>query len=123
MFGGSYTTQFLADMLRGRRYLGLEQAVQALTDVPARLFGLRERGRLQEGWIADMVLFDPSTVASDAPRLVHDLPGGSVRMTAASIGIIKTWVNGVETIADGQATGRTPGAVLRSGRDTETVAV
>jgi N-acyl-D-aspartate/D-glutamate deacylase len=123
MCGGSYTTQFLADMLRGRRYLSLEQAVQALTDVPARLFGLRERGRLQEGWIADMVLFDPSTVASDTPRLVHDLPGGSVRMTAASIGIVRTWVNGVETIAGGRATGRTPGAVLRSGRDTETVAV
>jgi N-acyl-D-aspartate/D-glutamate deacylase len=123
MCGGSYTTQFLADMLRGRRFLSLEQTVQALTDVPARIFGLRDRGRLQEGWIADMVLFDPATVASGAPRLVHDLPGGAVRITAGSVGIIRTWVNGVETIADGQATGRTPGSVLRSGRDTETVSV
>ncbi len=123
MCGGSYTTQFLADMLRGRRYLSLEQTVRALTDTPARLFGLRDRGRIQEGWIADLVLFDPATVASDTPRLVHDLPGGSVRMTAASIGIIRTWVNGVETIADGLATGLTPGSVLRSGRDTDTVAV
>ncbi len=123
MCGGSYTTQFLADMLRGRRFLSLEQSVQALTDVPARIFGLRDRGRLQEGWIADMVLFDPATVASGTPRLVHDLPGGSVRITAGSVGIVRTWVNGVETIADGQATGRTPGSVLRSGRDTDTVAV
>jgi N-acyl-D-aspartate/D-glutamate deacylase len=121
MCGGSYTTQFLADMLRGRRYLSLEEAVHALTDAPARLFGLRGRGRLQPGWSADLVLFDPATIASDTPSLVHDLPGGSIRMTAPSKGIIKTWVNGVETVADGRATGRTPGSVLRSGRDTDTV--
>ena len=122
MFGASYTTRFLGDMLRGRQLLSLEESVHMITDVPARLFGLKERGRLAEGWIADVVVFDPETVTADNAELVHDLPGGSARLTGQSQGIVRVFVNGVETVVDGRSTGATPGTILRSGRDTETVA-
>ena len=121
MCGGSYPTQFLADMIRGRRSMALERAVHLLTDKPAQLFGLRDRGRIVSGAIADLVVFDPETVGAAPARLVRDLPGGSARLTADSIGIAHVFVNGVETVAGGAATGALPGTVLRSGRDTVTV--
>jgi N-acyl-D-aspartate/D-glutamate deacylase len=121
MFGASYTTRFLGDMVRGRKLISLERAVQMITDVPARLFGLKERGRIVEGWHADLVLFDPETIESDPAELINDLPGGTPRLTAQSQGIVRVWVNGVETVVDGKATGATPGTIIKSGRDTETV--
>ena len=123
MCGGSYPTQLLADTLRGRRLLDLERTVHALTDVPARLIGLRDRGQVREGWIADLVLFDPTTVDAAPATLVRDLPGGAPRMTSGSVGVARVFVNGVVTVADGEPTGARPGTVLRSGRDTETVTV
>jgi N-acyl-D-aspartate/D-glutamate deacylase len=121
MCGGSYPTQFLADTLRGRRLVSLERAVQHLTEAPAQLFGLRDRGRIALGAIADLVLFDPATVGAAPATLVRDLPGGSPRMTAASTGVAHVLVNGTETVRDGEPTGALPGIVLRSGRDTDTV--
>lgn len=122
MFGAAYTTRFLGDMVRGRKLVPLERAVQLITDTPARLFGLKDRGRIAEGWIADLVVFDPATIASDDAELVHDLPGGTARLTGQSQGIVRVLVNGVETVVDGVATGATPGTLFKSGRDTETVA-
>ena len=122
MCGAPYTTRFIGDMIRGRKLVSLERAVQLITDDPARLFGLRERGRIAEGWHADLVVFDPETIGSEPATLMADLPGGAKRLTAASTGVVRVFVNGVETIVDGKSTGATPGAVLRSGRDTDTVA-
>ncbi len=122
MCGGSYPTQFLADTIRGRRLVSLERAVQQLTDAPARVLGLRDRGRIHPGCIADVVVFDPDTVGALPATTVRDLPGGdSPRMTAGSTGIERAYVNGVETVVEGTATGARPGVVLRSGRDTDTV--
>jgi N-acyl-D-aspartate/D-glutamate deacylase len=121
MLGSSYATKFLADTLRGRKLLPLEKAVQLITDVPAQLFGLRDRGRLTPGYFADVVLFDPATVNSESARTVYDLPGECKRLLASSIGIKHVFVNGVETVVDGIATGAAPGSVLRSGRETVTV--
>ena len=122
MMGSSYPTRFLADCLRGRRLVPLERAVQMMTDIPAQLYGLRERGRLVEGYFADVVVFDPETVSSGQARRVFDLPGDSLRLTASSTGVRRVLVNGVVTVADGEATGALPGTVLRSGRDTATCA-
>ena len=80
-----------------------------------------ERGRIAEGCHADLVIFDPARIGSEPATLVADLPGGSPRLTAGSTGVVRVLVNGVETVADGAATGATPGRVLRSGRDTDTV--
>ncbi|MFD3501554.1 amidohydrolase family protein [Streptomyces sp. NPDC058678] len=122
MCGAPYTTRFIGDCLRGRKLVGLEQAVKMLTDDPARLFGLRERGRIREGWHADLVLFDPERIAAGTATLVHDLPGDSPRLDSKAIGIRAVWVNGVEAIRDDVVSGAVPGKVLRSGRDTRTVA-
>ncbi|HVT76216.1 MAG TPA: amidohydrolase family protein [Acidimicrobiales bacterium] len=121
MCGAPYTTRFLGDMLRGRRLVPLEKAVQMITDAPARLFGLRDRGRIAVGNHADLVVFDPATIDSGPATLVADLPGDAKRLTADSTGIVRVLVNGVETVVDGVATGATPGTILRSGRDTATV--
>ncbi|MEV2218132.1 D-aminoacylase [Streptomyces sp. NPDC050997] len=122
MCGAPYTTRFIGDCLRGRKLVGLEQAVKMLTDDPARLFGLRERGQVREGWHADLVLFDPERIAAGTATLVHDLPGDSPRLDSRAIGIRAVWVNGVEAIRDDVVSGAVPGKVLRSGRDTRTVA-
>jgi N-acyl-D-aspartate/D-glutamate deacylase len=122
MCGAPYTTRFLGDCLRGRRLVPLEQAVRMLSDDPARLFGLRGRGRIEEGAYADLVLFDPERIDAGPATLVHDLPGGSPRLDARAVGIVSVRVNGVETVRDDEVTGAVPGRVLRSGRDTETVA-
>ncbi|PKV86310.1 amidohydrolase family protein [Streptomyces sp. TLI_146] len=123
MCGAPYTTRFLGDCLRGRRLMPLEQAVKMLTDDPARLFGLRERGRIEEGYHADLVLFDPERIEAGPATLVHDLPGDSPRLDSKAIGVVSVRVNGVETIRDDVVTGAVPGTVLRSGRDTRTVSV
>ncbi|MEU3503725.1 D-aminoacylase [Streptomyces hundungensis] len=121
MCGAPYTTRFLGDCLRGRRLVPLERAVKMLTDDPARLFGLRERGRIEEGFHADLVLFDPERIEAGPATLVHDLPGDSPRLDSKAIGIVSVRVNGVETLRDDRVTGAVPGTVLRSGRDTRTV--
>jgi N-acyl-D-aspartate/D-glutamate deacylase len=123
MCGSSYPTQLLADTLRGRKLVSLEWAVHAITGKPAELLGLRDRGTVTEGSSADLVVFDPETVGSAPATLVRDLPGGAPRMVAASTGVVRVYVNGVETVIDGEATGALPGTLLRSGRDTVTVTV
>jgi N-acyl-D-aspartate/D-glutamate deacylase len=122
MCGAPFPTRFLGDCLRGRKLVPLERAVQLMTQVPAELFGLRDRGVLAEGAHADIFVFDPETVGAEHARLVHDLPGDSPRLTAGALGVRRVYVNGVVTVEDNEATDALPGTVLRSGRDTETVA-
>ena len=117
MSGAPYTTRFLGDMLRGRKLVSLERAVQLITDDPARLFGLTDRGRLAEGYHADVVVFDPEQIGAGTARLVRDLPGDSPRLFAEAHGVTRVLVNGVVTVVDSEATGATPGKVLRSGTD------
>jgi N-acyl-D-aspartate/D-glutamate deacylase len=118
MLGSPYPTRFIADCLRGRELVPVERAVQLMTDAPARLFGLRDRGRLAPGYHADVVLFDPAAVDATPARIAFDLPGESKRLLADPLGVVRVLVNGQETIVDGEPTGSLPGRVLRSGRDT-----
>lgn len=121
MCGSNYPTAFLGDCLRGRKLVPVEQAVHMMTAQPAALFGIRHRGLVREGFAADLFVFDPTTIASEPARLVHDLPGDTPRLYAGSHGVVRVLVNGVETVRDGAPTGAVPGTVLRSGRDTESV--
>jgi len=121
MCGSNYPTSFLGDCLRKRKLVPLERAVQLMTEAPAELFGLHDRGRVAVGLAADLFVFDPETVGSEPATLVHDLPGGSPRLIADSTGVFRVLVNGVETVANGKPTGNLPGTLLRSGRDTVTV--
>jgi N-acyl-D-aspartate/D-glutamate deacylase len=123
MCGAPYTTRFLADCLRGRRLVSLERGVQLLTQAPAELFGLRDRGVVAEGAHADLVLFDPETIDMNEVTLVDDLPGGTARLFAGSTGVASVYVSGRAIVRDGTMTGELPGTVLRSGRDTRTVSI
>jgi N-acyl-D-aspartate/D-glutamate deacylase len=108
---------------RQRELLPVEEAVRLLTDVPAKLYGLTDRGCLTEGAIADIVVFDPAKVASGPVHVRHDLPGGAGRLYADAIGIEHVIVNGTEIVRGGKHTGALPGTILHSGRDTQTVDV
>ncbi len=118
----SFTTSLLAASRR-HELVAIEEAVRLLTDVPARLYGLRDRGRIAEGWRADVVVFDEERVAPGPVHTRADLPGGAGRLYAEAHGIEHVLVNGTEIVTGTALTGERPGTVLRSGRDTETVEV
>jgi N-acyl-D-aspartate/D-glutamate deacylase len=121
MCHANYPTVVLGEVVRTRELLSLVEAIQMMTDRPARHYGLKDRGRVHVGWHADLVVFDPREVRSDPAVLVGDLPGGGERLSAGSKGIRHVFVGGTEVVTDGTATGARPATVLRSGRDTETV--
>ena len=66
MCHANYTTMLLSESVRERGLFTIEEAVRQLTDVPARLYGLRGRGRIEAGAIADIVVLDPERVGSGA---------------------------------------------------------
>jgi N-acyl-D-aspartate/D-glutamate deacylase len=121
MCGAIYSTSLLGDGVRARHLLPWEEAVRQLTDVPARLYGIRERGRVVVGWHADLVVFDPERIGHGPERTRDDLPGGASRLYAEAEGIEHVIVNGEEIVRAGAFTGALPGSVLRSGTDTDTV--
>lgn len=121
MCGATYSTFLIGEAVRARQLLTIEEAVHYLTDVPARLYGLRDRGRVQEGFHADLVVFDPERVGPRPERTLDDLPGDASRIVAEADGIEHVLVNGTEIVRGGVLTGATPGTVLRAGRDTDTV--
>jgi N-acyl-D-aspartate/D-glutamate deacylase len=116
----NYTTALLGEAVRRRGLLPIEEAVHLMTDVPARLYGLIDRGRLAEGWHADVVVIDPATIATEQVRMRFDLPGGAGRLYAGAVGVNDVLVNGVPVVRDGELTESRPGSLLRSGRDTRT---
>jgi len=116
----SYSTSML-ESVREHDLMPLEEAVSLITDRQARLYGLRERGRIQEGWHADLVIFDEATIAPGPVTWRNDLPAGAGRLYGEAVGISSVIVNGVEIVHDNELTGARSGTLLRSGRDTETV--
>lgn len=109
-----YATATLDIWVRQRQALTLEKAIHKLTAVPAALFGIPQRGRLVEGYMADLVLFDPTTVAAKAPEYVQDLPCNGRRLIARSEGVVGTFVAGTQVYDHLTHTGALPGRVLRS---------
>jgi len=116
----NYATVVLGTTVRDRGLLSLEEAVHLITDCPARLYGLERRGRIEEGWHADLVVFDPDTVASHDVQMRMDVPGGAGRLYAGAEGVEHVLVNGRAIVRDGQLTEARAGTMLRSGRDTST---
>ena len=123
MCGAVYSTSLLGHGVRERRLITVEEAVRLLTDVPARLYGLCDRGRVAEGYWADLVVFDPERVGPCELRTRDDLPGGASRLYAEATGMEHVLVNGTEVVTNDHFTGALPGRVLRSGVDTETPAL
>ena len=119
----AFSTVVLGEGVRERELITMSEAVRQMTDVPAKLYGLRDRGRLEEGFFADVVVFDAETVGLGETYTKYDLPTGAGRLYADATGIEHVFANGVEIVRAGEDTGARPGVVLRSGRDTETVEV
>ena len=114
----AYATYFLGRWIRERGLMPLERAVRKLTAVPAELFGIKQRGMLNEGWYADVVLFDPSRVIDRETTLVYDLPGGGPRLLTRADGIEAVIVNGGVAVERGELTGVRGGQVLRGSSET-----
>jgi N-acyl-D-aspartate/D-glutamate deacylase len=115
-----YPVYVLEHAVRRHGVIGLEEAVHLLTEVPARLYGLRDRGRLVEGGWADVAVFDESTVGPGVLETRFDLPSGAGRLYAEPRGVHHVVVNGEPIVVDGQLTDARPGRLLRSGRDSRT---
>ena len=122
MVGADFPTRCLGELVREKGVFSLEELVHQLTEVPARLYGLRDRGTLTEGAFADIVLLDPDKVAAGQLHTIRDLPSGAPRLVTESAGIHRVLVAGTEIAVDGEITDARPGRLIRSGRDTETVA-
>jgi N-acyl-D-amino-acid deacylase len=94
----------LGRYVRQEKVLPLEDAVRRMTSLPADRFRLKDRGRIAEGFHADLVLFDPATVIDTA---TFDHP------VSPAEGIRRVWVNGEAVWRDGKVTGARPGLALR----------
>lgn len=97
-------TRYLGHYIRERQVLSLAEGVRRITSQAAEQVGITERGRIEQGYYADLVLFDPETVADqstiDEPHRV-------------SVGIERVWVNGELVLDGGELTGKRPGRVVR----------
>ena len=111
-----YATFMLGYWVREQQVMSLEYAIKRITSEPADIFGLKDRGRLQVGNPADLVVFDPQTIGSDLrPTTRYDLPAGAPRLYSQAKGIERVIVNGESIYRDGKPTGIQSGKVLRSG--------
>jgi N-acyl-D-amino-acid deacylase len=99
--------RILGRYVRERRTLALAEAIRKMTSLPAAQFGLKDRGLVKEGYAADLVVFDPETVADTA---TYEAPHQLAR------GVPHIIVNGVPVILDGRPTGARPGKALRHGK-------
>jgi len=91
--------------VRERHVLTLEEAVRRASGLAAENMGFRDRGLIRPGMAADLVLFDPDTIADRATITTPH---------ALSEGVNTVWVNGVVVFQEGRATGLRPGSVLRN---------
>jgi N-acyl-D-aspartate/D-glutamate deacylase len=112
-----YPVALLA-MARERAAMPLPPLIRSLTDVPATLYGMRDMGRIEDGFRADVLLFDPAVIAPGRVSWQDDLPGGAGRLFSQPVGIEHVFVNGTEIASAGTLTGERPGRVLKAGIDT-----
>jgi N-acyl-D-aspartate/D-glutamate deacylase len=96
MCDAGFGLYFLSHWVRETGHFTLSEGIRKITSEPADRFRIPERGRLQVGLPADMLLFDPATVGISKPLPRQDLPGGGSRMIRTATGVHGVWVNGVK---------------------------
>ena len=111
--GSSLQTHFLSYWVRKQGAFTLEQAIRKLTHDNARAWELPDRGLVQEGYKADLVLFEEHRIRPCLPTVETDLPGGARRLVQKAEGIRATVVNGAMAFENGEATGAFAGEVLK----------
>jgi N-acyl-D-aspartate/D-glutamate deacylase len=105
----NYPTYTLRFWVREQHALTLEEAVWRMSGQPAELWGLRDRGVIEAGKVADLIAFDPERVGESPNERVHDFPADGERLISRSVGIEHIWVNGVAIRRDGIDVDVTPG--------------
>jgi N-acyl-D-amino-acid deacylase len=108
-------THWTRDRTRGER-LPLEWTVKKQTHDTARLYGLTDRGTVEEGMVADLNLIDYAALQLGNPTVVADLPAGGKRLVQGATGYVETIKSGTTTFAGGEDTGARPGRLLRGAR-------
>jgi len=98
----------LGHYVREKKLIGLAEAIRRMTSLPARIFGMKERGRVAEGYHADLVLFDSGSISDQATYDQPMLPPVGIKMVV---------VNGEIALSEGQATGVGSGRMLRYRND------
>jgi N-acyl-D-aspartate/D-glutamate deacylase len=88
----------LGHWVRERGALSVAAAIRKLTSEPAAVFGIPDRGRLAAGCAADLMLFDPATVARGPKERRFDLPAGAARLMTPAVGLHGVWVNGQRVV-------------------------
>ncbi len=114
-----YSTEFLSTFVRERQTFSLEEAVHMLTQRPAQVFGITDRGTLEVGKPGDVVVFDAAEVGHRGKKRVYDLPGGADRIISEAKGIKAVVVNGTvirqDEVDQVRPGGDLPGKLLRHG--------
>jgi len=100
------------EFVREEKRMTFERAVQRLRSDLARDWKIAERGVIREGMFADLVLFDPDTIARGPELRVEDLPGGGGRFMRHATGIDHVIVNGSVIVSDGAYAESRPGSIL-----------
>jgi N-acyl-D-aspartate/D-glutamate deacylase len=107
---------FLAHWVRETGTFSLEEGVRRLTSDPAGRYRIPQRGSIEPGQWADLVLFDPAAVGISGLERRRDLPGGGTRMVRTPVGLHGVWVNGLQVFDGVKYMPRRndgPGRVLR----------
>ena len=94
----------LAKYVRENKALTFEEAIRRLTSHPAETFNIKQRGRLQTGYFADVAIFDPASIQDHATF---------ANPHQYATGMIHVLVNGDQVLEDGEHTGATPGRFIR----------
>ena len=96
--------RWLGRYVRDEKLVPLEEGIRRLTSLPAENLGVKERGRIAEGYYGDVVIFDPATITDHATfEKPHQY----------ATGVVHVFVNGTQVLKDGEHTGATPGRVVR----------
>ncbi|MEH6639521.1 MAG: amidohydrolase family protein [Porticoccaceae bacterium] len=117
---GRYPTNMIETLVRERGSYTLEEAHYRLAAMPAKAAGFADRGTLEVGRAADIVIYDYENLKVLPSEIVHDLPGDEWRYVERAEGYRFTMVNGEVIFIDGECTGATPGKLLRHGQAKET---
>ncbi len=96
-------SRLLGRYVRDRGVIPLEEAVRKLSALPSENLGVADRGRLREGYFADLAIFDPHTIADHA---TYEQPH------QYATGMVHVFVNGEQVLRDGEHTGALPGRAI-----------
>ena len=96
--------RLLGKYVRDEHVIPIEEAIRKLTSFPAATLRIAERGKLEKGFFADIVVFDPKTIADTS---TYEKPH------QYAVGVKHVWVNGGQVLKDGEHTGQKPGRVVR----------